>query len=129
MTAAVVVNYFHRVRSRQMVRPWALCAPIVVLLIALPLLRPLRSPSDISEGELARLATIQALVENDGPAIDATPFFSALRAHREVDGLGPDPRLLAPRALGTDIPGTIHVGKKYYSDQPPVMAYLLSWTY
>lgn len=129
MTAAVVVNYFQRVRSRQMVRPWALCAPIVVLLIALPLLRPLRSPSDVSQGELARLATIQSFVEHDGQVINETPFFSALRVYRETEGAGPDPGLLAPRALGSDIPGTIHVAGKYYSDQPPVMAYLLSWTY
>jgi hypothetical protein len=114
-----------------MVRPWALCAPIVVLLIALPLLRPLRSPSDVSEGELARLATIQSLVEHDGQLINASPFFAALRERHEPEesGTGANPRLLAPRAVGTDIPGTIHVGEKHYSDQPPVMAYLLSWTY
>src|SRR3954467_10734636 len=103
MTAAVVVNYFHRVRSRQMVRPWALCAPIVVLLISLPLLRPLRSPSDISEGELARLATIQSLVENDGQAINATPFFGTLRVRREPEELAGsgrlDPRNYAPRPI------------------------------
>jgi hypothetical protein len=132
MTAAVI-NYIQRVRSRQMVRPWALCAPIVVLLIALPLLRPLRSPSDISQSELARLATIQALVEHDGQAINETPFFSALRAYREPEELaGPgrlDPHNYAPRPPGDDVPGTIQVAGKYYSDQPPVMAYLLSWTY
>ena len=77
--SAVVVNYFQRVRSRQMVRPWALCAPVVVLLIALPLLRPLRSPGEISLSELSRLATIQALVEHDGQAIQGTPFFEAMR--------------------------------------------------
>jgi hypothetical protein len=70
MTA--VVDYFRRVRSRQVVRPWALCTPVVVLLIALPLLRPLRAPGGASENELSRLATIQALVEHDGQAINGT---------------------------------------------------------
>src|SRR5436189_222972 len=46
-------------RPRKMVRPWALSAPILVLLVALPLLRPLRYPlpRQISDEEQARLAT------------------------------------------------------------------------
>ena len=126
---AVVVNYLQQVRSRQMVRPWALCAPIVVLLVALPLLRPLRSPADVSRDELSRLATIQALVEYDGLSINSTAFFEALRQLDRGDVHGEAGVLSAPRPPGADVPGTIHVEKKYYSDQPPVMSYLLSWTY
>src|SRR5918998_432817 len=54
-------------RPRKWVRPWALSAPILVLVIALPLLRPLRYPVPqyrISDEEAARLATIQAIVEH-----------------------------------------------------------------
>ena len=58
--ASIVANYFERLRSRQVVRPWALAAPVVVLAIALPLLRPLRSPALASQTELSYLATIQA---------------------------------------------------------------------
>jgi hypothetical protein len=129
---AVVVNYIQRVRSRQVVRPWALCAPVVVLLIALPLLRPLRSPGDISENELSRLATIQSLVEHDTLVINDSPYFESLRQYDDRDDApaGPDgPRVLAARAPGSPVPGTVYVANKYYSDQPPVMAYLLSWPY
>ena len=38
-----------------MVRPLALAAPVVVLLVALPLLRPLRHPSGISHDEVLRV--------------------------------------------------------------------------
>jgi hypothetical protein len=131
----VVYDYFKRVRSRQVVRPWALCAPVVVLMVALPLLRPLRSPGDASENELSRLATIEALVEHDGLAINETEFFAALR-HGEGSHDGGAPPATAPtKALpapwwpGETVPGTICVDKKYFSDKPPVMAFLLSWPY
>jgi hypothetical protein len=126
MTA--LADYFRRLRSRQVVRPWALCAPVVVLLIALPLLRPLRSPGDASENELSRLATIQALVEHDGQAINDSEFFAELR-RGPIDH---DPSAIPPPTVRppTDaVPGTIHVGTKYYSDKPPVMSYILSWPY
>jgi hypothetical protein len=51
-------------RHRQYVRPWALAAPIIVLLIALPLLRPLRHPAELSMQEATRLAAVQSLVEH-----------------------------------------------------------------
>ena len=93
-----------------MVRPWALCAPVVVLCIALPLLRPLRAPNDASDSEMSRLATIEALVEHDGMVINETEFFGPLHKKEGVAG-------------------TILVGTKYYSDKPPVMSYILSWPY
>src|SRR5438046_8571360 len=77
MTA--IRDYFRRMGSRQVVRPWALAAPVVMLVIALPLLRPLRAPLDASENELSRLATIEALVERDGLAINDTRSFAELR--------------------------------------------------
>src|SRR5258706_3597561 len=117
---AAVREYFLRVRSRQVVRPWALCAPVVVLIIALPLLRPLRSPGDVSENELSRLAAIEAYVEHDGPVINETQFFADLRHENDE---------VPPRSGISAVPGTITIGNKYYSDKPPVMAYLLSWPY
>src|SRR5688500_18369225 len=89
----------------RMVRPWALLGPIVVLIIALPLLRPLRHPDPraISDEELARFATVQALVEHNALAIDATEFAST--------------RLKVRR------------GGLFYSDQPPVMSALLAPSY
>src|SRR5688500_6232753 len=114
MTA--ILDYFRRLRSRQVVRPWALCAPVVVLLIALPLLRPLRSPTAPSDHELTYLASIQALAEADGPVVNDTDAFAALRrsamlAEGERDkGLGPAAPARRPCASGDAVPGTIVVG-------------------
>ena len=90
-------NWLRRYRNRRLVRPWALSAPIVVLLIALPLLRPLRHPDPraISDDELARLATVQALVEHRTLAIDDTGFTRAPQRRSRRDG-------------------------RWYSDQPPM---------
>lgn len=134
---SALANYFRRLGSRQTVRPWALCAPVVVILVCLPLLRPLRSPADPSEQELSRLATIQALVEQrnspDPLAINHTEFFDLLRA--KADRAGP-----ARWTLGDAVPGTIvrlansaePTAKpvyNYYSDRPQVLSFLLSGTY
>jgi hypothetical protein len=55
-----------------MVRPWALFGPVVVLVVALPLLRPLRHPDPgaMSDEEMSRLATVQAIAEHGTLAID-----------------------------------------------------------
>ena len=52
-------------------RPWALLTPILVLLIALPLLRPLRLPGMASDGERLLLDTIRAISQNGGLPLDA----------------------------------------------------------
>ena len=99
-------------------RPWALSAPIVVLLICLPLLRPLRHPDplQISDDEQARLATIQAVVEQHTLQIQRTDFFqikqASLFATRDVI-----------RVKHGDEP------ERWYSDQSPVMSVLLSGPY
>jgi hypothetical protein len=103
--ASLLAFWRRRPQSKRIVRPWALLGPIVVLIIALPLLRPLRhpDPSAISDEELARLATVQAIVEHKTLAIDQTDFVSThLRTKRNG-----------------------HV----YSDQPPVMSVLLAPSY
>jgi hypothetical protein len=89
-----------------MVRPWGLSAPIVVLLICLPLMRPLRhpDPSLVSDDEQARLATIQAIVEHRSLAIENTQFHTTRNLIVTPDGHS-------------------------YSDQSPVMAALLSGPY
>src|SRR6476469_6425243 len=89
-----------------MVRPWGLSAPILVLLICLPLMRPLRhpDPGQVSDDEQARLATIEAVVEHRTFAIENTQF----RATRNLI-----------------IPADGH----WYADQSPVMSVLLSGPY
>src|SRR3954470_10851588 len=94
-----------RDRYGRLVRPWALLGPVVVLIIALPLLRPLRhpDPAGISDEELARLATVQAMVEHKTLAIDQSDFVNTqLKVRR---------------------------GGHFYSDQPPVMSALLAPSY
>jgi len=89
-----------------MVRPWALCAPILVLLICLPLMRPLRhpDPTQVSDDEQARLATIQAIVEQHTLAIERTSFRAT--------------RCLIVRPNG-----------HWYSSHSPVMSAMLSGPY
>lgn len=82
-----------------MVRPFALSAPILVLLIALPLLRPLRHPTEVSSDEILRLATVRALVTNH-----------SLELSQAYEG----------------VPGAVRINDHIYSAQPPMMALLLS---
>jgi hypothetical protein len=96
-------------RSRErppMVRPWGLAAPIMVLLVCLPLLRPLRHPTIICDNERSRLATIEAIVEKRTLAVDGPLYFK-------------------PKAIITSGAG----GERHYSSQPPVMAALLAGPY
>jgi len=95
---------------RPLVRPWALATPVLVLLVALPLLRPLRHPdaNSVSDDEAARLATIVAVAEH----------------HRlSLEGLD----------LGPDVPlpviGLVRSHDHVYSSQPPTMAVILAGPY
>jgi 4-amino-4-deoxy-L-arabinose transferase-like glycosyltransferase len=139
MTAAVA-GYVRRVGGRQVVRPWALCTPVVVLLICLPLLRPLRAPLGPTQGELTVLATVQALVEADSLAVQDTEAFAGLREldrareeRAERDRAAAEKRAarvpVPAWASGEVVSGTIVVSGRYYGDQPPVLAWLLSWPY
>src|SRR5512133_2942209 len=99
----LVRAYWRERRQRPWVRPWALAVPTLVLLICLPLLRPLRHPGadEMSEGEKSRLATVQAMVERGTPAIDrSSPWLRNTTDRIKVNG-------------------------RTYSDQPPMMALLL----
>jgi hypothetical protein len=89
-----------------MVRPWALSAPIAILLICLPLLRPLRhpAPSSISDSEQAILATVQAIVEQHTLAINETLYSGT---HDVI----------------------IRSNWRVYSQQSPMMAVMLSGPY
>jgi len=100
-----VIRDFRRYLTKPHVRPWALSAPILVLLFCIPLLRPLRNPdpSQISDDELGRLATVQSMVEHRTLAIDGSSM--------------------------TPTRGTVRIGDKLYADQPPTLAVLLAGPY
>jgi hypothetical protein len=92
-------THFRKYLDGPMVRPLALTAPVLVLVVALPLLRPLRHPESMSDDELLRLRSVQALVEHGSLALD--------------------------KSMGK-FPGTIILQHGTYSMQPPMMAVLLS---
>lgn len=96
--------------SAPLVRPWGLAASILVLVVCLPLLRPLRYPLDPSGNEIARLATIGALVEHRTLSVDHTSFAI------------PDDQLFLAAPEGGRNPSA-------FSKQPPVMAALLAGPY
>lgn len=108
----VMLGHWFRGRpERPWVRPWGLAAPILVLVFCLPLLRPLRQPTQISENESGRLATIQAIVEHKTTAIDGSSFHPL----RDV--------------IVTAHPaGGLH-SLRHFSKQPPVMAAMLAGPY
>src|SRR2546427_8417273 len=110
----VLLNYFRNLPRRQVVRPWALAVPVLVLFVALPLLRPLRSPEpyNISPNELSRLATIQAMAEEHRQEIDTSPYYVLLRNR---DYYHP--------------PETVRIGSHAYSDKAPVLQLLLAGVY
>lgn len=89
-----------RYRQKPMFRPWALSGPVLVLLVSLPLLRPLRHPTSISTDEALRLATIEAIVKHSSLALDVPAT--------------PDPTSVK------------FVAGQAYADQPPMLAVLLS---
>ncbi len=93
----------------KLVRPWALSAPLLVLLIAVFLLRPIRHASlaGIGEEERAILATTQALGETGSPAIDSSSFVTT-RLYQKPN---------APP------------GRQMFADQPPMLAFVLSLGY
>jgi hypothetical protein len=104
-------SYFHEYRKRRHLRPWALVAPILVLIVCLPLLRPLRHPDSISDHEKSRLATIQALAEHGTLEITQSPFMP----------FAGTARISEPRRG--------YVDEHRFSHQPPVMSALLAGPY
>ena len=104
--------YFRHRDDRPYVRPWALATPIAILMFCLPLLRPLHHPGQASLDEELRLATISALVEHH-PSLDDT-----LSGRLAIDT--------------TSFPVRSHifsVNNQLYSDQPPMLAFILSGPY
>ena len=83
-----VLQNLRRYMQRPLVRPWALAGPVIVLMLCLPLLRPLRQPDtrQWSDREQLTTSTIQALVEQHSLAIDKTVFGDNPAAVRHEDG-------------------------------------------
>jgi hypothetical protein len=98
--------------EKPFVRPWALATPIAVFLFCLPLLRPLHHPGQVSGDEELRLSTVASLVENH-PGLDAS---LAARLALDEQTISPQSHLISVRG---------HI----YSDQPPMLAFLLSGPY
>lgn len=97
-----LADSFRRWLKEPKIRPWGLLGPILVLLITLPLLRPLRHPGEMGDDEAVRLATVRSLVDRHTLAIDP---------------------------MQTPSSSTIKRAGYTYSDQPPVFSILLSGAY
>ena len=110
----IFFNYLRTLPQRQFVRPLALLVPALVLLVALPLLRPLRKPElyNMSPNELSRLATVQAFAEHHSQEIEGTQFYSTL-----------------VQLHGSLPPETVRFEHHIYSDKSPVLSFLLSGIY
>jgi hypothetical protein len=108
------LSIFIRRRVRTRIRPWTMVTPVAVLLVCLPLLRPLRHPeaTAISDDENARLATIDAIVEN--PTAQDEPL--AARLAIDSDWL-------------TTVHHTIRRQGRHFSPQPPVFAFVMAAPY
>src|SRR5436190_22958315 len=92
-------DHFRRYLNGQMFRPLALVAPVLVLVIALPLLRPLRHPDAPTNDETLRIASIEALVRQKSLQLNTAKF--------------------------SKIPGAAILPTGTYSTQPPMMALML----
>lgn len=104
--------------TRPHVRPWALAAPILVLLICLPLLHPLRHPDPrgISDDELTRLATVQSLVEKRTLAIDDSVY-------------QPTRAIAQPPVMAVLLAGPYAIMRQFgvtFASNPDLVAYLLT---
>src|SRR5262245_5927343 len=97
-----LADSFRRWLKEPKIRPWGLLGPILVLLVTLPMLRPLRHPGEMGDDEAVRLATVQSLVERRTLSIDPNQ---------------------APASSVVQRAGYT------YSDQPPVFSILLSGVY
>ena len=91
-----------------LVRRWALLTPVVVLLVALPLLRPLRHPGRASMAERATVATARAVAERGTLRIDG------------LEGIDADRLLSVGEAVRHGPAGAV------YSARPPAFGVLLA---
>lgn len=108
--SSAIVAYLRNYGQRQHVRPWALAAPILILLLALPLLRPLRHPT-VTADEAATLTAVQAAVEHQS----TVPVSADARINRPVYVL----LLAGPYWL------MFHSGLTF-ADNPILVSYLLT---
>lgn len=108
----MLADYIRRWKEQPKIRPWALAAPIILLLLCLPLLRPLRYPTAPAADEAIRLLTIRSIVENGTFAVERVPSHRAMSDQRQVGTV-----LLKRR------------GDEYFSTQPPTFAAILSMPY
>ena len=80
-------------------RPWAMLTPALVLIICLPLLRPLFWPGQPSQSEALLMASVRSVVQGDALALD-------------------------PNWAGA--PGTVLVDQSTYAIRPPLFAVILA---
>jgi hypothetical protein len=123
-------DYFVRYASRPHVRPWALLGPVAVLMIALPMLRPLLYPGEreVSFDESALLASIRAVGETGALAVpreyvgDGRRFIWGYEDNREIYGDHPP---VLPALLGGAYRLMMMAGLRM-EESPVLVPYLLT---
>ena len=113
-----LLHYLRTTSQRQRVRPWALLPTILVLLVALPLLRPLRVPQSqgISSNELSRLAVVESLAERGTQDIERTSYYAILKDRKSTD-------------KSHEAPETVRKSDGIFSDKMPVLSFILAGYY
>src|SRR5688500_6109541 len=66
------MNLWRLFASRQgpSLRPWAVAGPVLVLLLAAPLIRPLWSPGHASDREVVILESVRSVLRNHTLSVD-----------------------------------------------------------
>lgn len=85
---ALIKHWFKSRASQPYVRPWGMAVPIAVLVICLPILRPLLHPDTRSDNERERFATIESLVEHGSFSFDGGSF-NLPEKERRINNLQP----------------------------------------
>ncbi len=101
----LLLDFLRWYKRRRHLRPWALIAPVLVLLVCLPLLKPIRQPDPrhMGDEESAVYGSVQAMVEQHTLAIDDTAFLATRHKVRK--------------------------GGHYYAQSPPMFSLLLCAPY
>ena len=110
--------------KRPRVRPWAIAGPILILLIAAPLLRPLLAPGQMSDRERAAMESVRSVLQNGTLALDphlAGSNDAVIRLHGQVFSKDPPSFAILLSGVAWCIE---HAGIRFQTN-PSLLNYLL----
>lgn len=117
-------QWWIRRRQGPVIRPWALMVPVVVLLLASPLIRPLFNPQAMTTRETLTLESVRSVLRHGTLVLDPNRIPDRSRAfHRGESLFAPDPPVF-PLLLATVSWGIERMGVGL-DDNPVLHEYLL----